>query len=39
MAFADPTKPVTPVNGYAILNGVEMDGCGQYDSSYAGIRV
>lgn len=39
MSPTDPTKPVTPVNGYAVLNGVEMDGCGQYDSSYAGIRV
>lgn len=31
--------PPTPVNGYAILNGVEINGCGQYDTSYAGIRI
>jgi hypothetical protein len=26
-------------NGYAILDGVEFDGCGQYDTTYAGLRI
>lgn len=25
--------------GYAIFDGVELDGCGQYDTSYAGLRI
>jgi hypothetical protein len=40
MSFTDPAKPIVPVNGYAVLDGVEMDGCGQYDTSdYAGLRI
>ena len=26
-------------NGYAKFNGVEMEGCGQYDTTYAGLRI
>lgn len=29
----------TAVNGYIIFDGVEVNGCGQYDTSYAGIRI
>ena len=27
------------MNGYAKFDGVEMDGCGQYDTTYAGLRI
>jgi hypothetical protein len=26
-------------NGYLKWNGVEIDGCGQYDTGYAGLRI
>ena len=26
-------------NGYAKLKGVELDRCGQYDSTYAALRI
>jgi hypothetical protein len=26
-------------NGYAILDGVEFENCGQYDTGYAGLRI
>jgi hypothetical protein len=36
---SDPSLPPTPMNGYAILDGVEINGCGQYDTTYAGLRI
>jgi len=26
-------------NGYLQWNGVELDGCGQYDTTYAGLKI
>lgn len=31
--------PPQPVSGYAIMDGVELNGCGQYGSSNAGLRI
>jgi len=31
-------QPITR-NGYAIMDGVELDGCGQYDTTYAGLKI
>lgn len=39
MEFEDEETPPLPINGYAYLDGVEFDGCGQYGSSNAGIRI
>lgn len=33
------TLPPTPLNGYIIFDGVEVNGCGQYDTEYAGIKI
>jgi hypothetical protein len=30
---------LVPINGYAILDGVEINGCGQYDTFNAGLRI
>ena len=38
-AVITPTNQPKHVNGYAKMSGVELDGCGQYDSTYAGIRI
>lgn len=40
MQFSAASKtPPLPVNGYAYFDGVELDGCGQYGSENAGIRI
>lgn len=38
MESADGTT-ATPMNGYAVLDGVEINGCGQYDTSYAALKI
>lgn len=35
----DITIPPIWRNGYAKLKGVEFDKCGQYDSTYAALRI
>lgn len=35
----DITIPPVWRNGYAKLKGVEFDKCGQYDSTYAALRI
>jgi hypothetical protein len=39
MQLADPNLPPVAVSGYAYLDGVELNGCGQYGSSNAGLRI
>lgn len=36
--YSDGTAPIFK-NGYAKLIGVEIDRCGQYDTSYAALNV
>lgn len=38
-AVISPTSMPTIETGYIIFDGVELDRCGQYDTSYAGLRI
>ncbi len=38
-AVISPSALPSIKTGYAILDGVQLDGCGQYDTSYAGLRI
>ena len=35
----NPASPIVTRTGKITFDGVEVDSCGQYDSTYAGVRL